>query len=234
MISNSVAFHPKSTSYLTTHPDLATPNAFLRPSTDGGLPNVIIADFGYSLHEIERNPNTVQRANPHEYVLDNHGTNNYAPEYARIQRTSGGALKTIGEKADVWAIGSILFKLMSNVHPDDPMRDVEDGEGTLDNCFVAARDHGRMGQPGDDLPFGGYYPPILRYSIELQTLMAKCLNWEPDHRPSLRELKIAIDGYLGSHPNVRNDTSIELLKMSAPEDGLKIGDPFAAKRRKVD
>lgn len=160
-----------------THLDLSAANLFLQPSEDAAaLLSVLVSDFGFSFFDIDHKDTATNHANPYDYTTDNSGTMNYAPEHTNVRYRPDGTAMEIGEKTDVWAIGSLSFKIVSNTHPREPRCDYRDPRNphVIYNVPVTARNYGRF-KPGDTLRFT-QYPAMRRYSITLITIMAMCLN----------------------------------------------------------
>ncbi|KAF1849244.1 kinase-like protein [Cucurbitaria berberidis CBS 394.84] len=214
-----------------THLDIKMDNVFVEPPTGDGFPNTVLSDFGLSFYPLEHSDATTLD-NPQEYVFEKQGTN-YAPEHQFLHGAPGN-WTILGEKTDVWSIGSLIWKFLANTYiADGPRREIISDRGTVVNEWCAGlQDPGQMGAPGATPPFTGlFYPAFRMYSEELRNLVARCLNWEPQHRPTLREIRRAIDEFLENNPAVRDDRDTGPLSMAALDDGLKINDVFQSKRR---
>jgi serine/threonine protein kinase len=141
-----------------------------------------------------------------------------APEYIRLN-----------EKTDIWAIGAAIWYLIANRILTGPHQEVHFPEDMPQNLAISAENRGRLDVPSAK-PFDGY-PAMEKYSDELKTLVARCLNWEQDDRPDSATLRTEIDNLLRDHAEVRKGTDHGPLRMANVEDGLGIGDVSARKRR---
>jgi serine/threonine protein kinase len=215
-----------------THLDIGLRNLFLEPDPEGGPPNVVLSDYGISIYDLDHDPNTALHANPDEYVINTVNLK-FPPEFQKVRRAPDGTAVQIGEKSDVWEIGSLMWKLLSNLNQDEPRRDLQKEDGTWRSPYLGAIDNGIMGEPDTDPPFGHTFPAFKRYSLGILTLMAKCLNWEPINRPSFVELRQEIRQFLDAHPDVRDNTSFDGFKMTELEHGLRLNDAFSEVRRKA-
>jgi len=187
-----------------------------------------------SFYDIPHATATTRRANPVEYIIDSPNPK-YPPEVQIVRRGADGTPTPIGEKSDVWSIGSMIWALLQNLHHDMPRRDLVDEEtGHAANVYLGVQDYGRMGDPDSEPPSSLFYPAFDRYSTDIKRLMAKCLNWNPEHRPTLMELRADIRAFLRANPDVRDDVGFEHLVMPTLDEGLRIGDSFVGKRRRVE
>ncbi|CAO2652088.1 Nn.00g003710.m01.CDS01 [Neocucurbitaria sp. VM-36] len=214
-----------------THLDIGLRNVFLDPSIGNNFPNAVLSDFGLSFYSLELS-NPTFADNPHEYIFDQLGPN-YAPEHQFLRGTPGNWTR-LGEKTDVWSIGALIWMLLANTYVNGgPHREVWTERGSILNEKCAgSQNFGRMGSPGGDPPFTGlFYPAFKRYSDALKSLVARCLNWEPLHRPGLEDIRREIDHFLENNPVIRDDRNAGPLLINALEDGLRINDVFQAKRR---
>lgn len=214
-----------------THLDISLGNVFLEPPIGDNFPEAVLSDVGLSFYSLEQS-NPASSDNPHEYIFDQRGAK-YAPEHQFLRGTPGHWTQ-LGEKTDVWSIGSLMCTFIANTHlKDGPRREILTDRGTILNEWCAgSQDFGRMDGPGANPPFSGvFYPAFKKYSDGLRTLIARCLNWEPQHRPSLRNLRREIDEFLENNPVIRDDRDTGPLLIAALEEGLKINDTFQVKRR---
>lgn len=122
--------------------------------------------------------------------------------------------------------------MIANRSVAGPQRELHYSEDMPQNVNIGEADHGRLDEPGAK-PFEGLgFPALSKYSEELRSLVARCMNWEQEHRPDLATLRAEINAYLASHPKVKDSRDFGPLRMSNLEQGLGIGDKFVRKRRK--
>jgi hypothetical protein len=140
-------------------------------------------------------------------------------------------LTTLNEKTDIWSIGASIWYLIANRSVAGPQRELHYSEEMPQNVNIGEADHGRLDEPGVKQFEGFGFPALSKYSEELGSLVAHCLNWGQKHRPDLATLRAEIDEYLVSHPIVRDGRDFGPLRMPNVEHGLGIGDTFARKRR---
>jgi hypothetical protein len=138
----------------------------------------------------------------------------------------------LNEKTDIWSIGALIWYLITNRSVTGPQRELHFPEDMPQNVNVGEVDHGRLDEPGAR-PFEGLgFPALSKYSQELESLVTRRLSWEQEHRPDLITLRAGTDVYLVSHPTVRDGRDFGPLRMPNLEDGLRVGELFARKRRK--
>ena len=122
--------------------------------------------------------------------------------------------------------------MIANRSVAGPQRELHYSEDMPQNVNIGEADHGRLDETGAK-PFEGLgFPALSKYSEDLRSLVARCVNWEQEHRPDLATLRAEINAYLVSHPTVRDSRDFGPLRMSNLEQVLGIGDTFARKRRK--
>ncbi|KAI4618833.1 hypothetical protein J4E83_005783 [Alternaria metachromatica] len=214
-----------------THLDISLSNIFLEPAADDAYPNCVLSDFGMAMYDLEQSDPAVRPSdNPQEYVLG-HTSFKYPPEQ-QLARGTPPDLTPLNEKTDVWSIGAAVWYMIANRSVAGPQRELHYSEDMPQNVNIGEADHGRLDEPGAK-PFEGLgFPALSKYSEELRSLIARCMNWEQEHRPDLATLRAKINAYLASHPKVRDSRDFGPLRMSNLERGLGIGDTFARKRRK--
>jgi serine/threonine protein kinase len=212
------------------HLDISLANVFLEPPVEDEYPNCVLSDFGMAMYEMQqRDPESEPADNPQEYVLG-HTSFKYPPEQ-QIVRGTYPDLTPLNEETDIWAIGAAIWYLIANRVVIGPHRELHFPDDMPRNVNVAEEDTGRLDALGAT-PFSGVeFPALEKHSPELKALVARCLNWEQEHRPSLNVLRAEINTFLGNHPEVRDSRNYEPLRMPILEDGLKVGDTFVRKRR---
>jgi hypothetical protein len=94
---------------------------------------------------------------------------------------------------------------------------------------ISAENRARLDLSGAQ-PFAGY-AALAKYSDQLKGLVARCLNWEQEHRPDLATLRREIDAFLRDHEEVRDATDQGPMQMVNVEEGLGVGEVFVRKRR---
>ncbi|KAI4669021.1 uncharacterized protein J4E79_001063 [Alternaria viburni] len=214
-----------------THLDISLSNIFLEPAADDAYPNCVLSDFGMAMYDLEQSDPAVRPSdNPQEYVLG-HTSCKYPPEQ-QLARGTPPDLTPLNEKSDVWSIGAAVWYMIANRSVAGPQRELHYSEDMPQNVNIGEADHGRLDEPGAK-PFEGLgFPALSKYSEELRSLVARCMNWEQEHRPDLATLRAKINAYLASHPKVKDSRDFGPLRMSNLEQGLEIGDTFVRKRRK--
>ncbi|KAI4672281.1 uncharacterized protein J4E78_000781 [Alternaria triticimaculans] len=214
-----------------THLDISLSNIFLEPAADDAYPNCVLSDFGMAMYDLEQSDPAVRPSdNPQEYVLG-HTSCKYPPEQ-QLARGTPPDLTPLNEKSDVWSIGAAVWYMIANRSVAGPQRELHYSEDMPQNVNIGEADHGRLDEPGAK-PFEGLgFPALSKYSEELRSLVARCMNWEQEHRPDLATLRAKINAYLASHPKVKDSRDFGPLRMSNLEQGLGIGDTFVRKRRK--
>ncbi|KAL6711470.1 hypothetical protein ACN47E_004404 [Coniothyrium glycines] len=217
-----------------THCDISLANILLVPDERPTVyPKVVLADFGMSFYELEGNQGTTQQGNPIEYVLDRQ-LENYAPEHQRINQNNP---RVIDEKSDVWKIGSVLFHLIENGYEDvskGPTRAMP-GDVYGSTFEYVAGVHNDMGTMNivlredlDDIWPAHKYPSFHLYDTPLLALTARCLNWDPDDRPTLLEMRNTIEELFEIQPELRDN--VEFGPLSFEEDPFQIGKPAPSRR----
>jgi serine/threonine-protein kinase len=152
------------------HRDLKPSNLFLARQPDG-TSIVKVLDFGIS------------KLSPANGAVDGHKTATaailgspyyMAPEQARSARS-------VDARADIWAVGVILYRLLTGVQPLE-------GETLTELLLAIVQDEPRpMRELRPDLPEG------------LDAVVARCLRKKPDERyPNVAELAAALQPYGGA------------------------------------
>jgi hypothetical protein len=115
--------------------------------------------------------------------------------------------------------------------PDDSDYDAdEDPEDGFIN-IAQAQDPGRLQGPGvAEVWPATTYPTIAQYSPELQLLAKRCLEWDPRHRPTLREAYVEVETHLTQNPAMLGNGDMGPLTFS--ERSFLIGMPFPTRRRR--
>lgn len=165
------------------HRDLKPANILLELPTSNrsdGVPQPRVTDFGLAipLSDISEEPSNVGRAGTLAFM---------APEI-RLDR----AFPTVS--SDIYAMGVILFQLLTGKLPD--AADQVDGDGTV-QC---ARDRlSRRSHPQHSAlaELRSRRPDIGR---DLEAIVAKCLDFQPEHRyGSASDLAADLGRYLNGH-----------------------------------
>ncbi|KAL6157809.1 hypothetical protein ACJQWK_07851 [Exserohilum turcicum] len=217
-----------------THCDIKPDNIFIQPPEKyGEFPTFVLSDYGigFFVHE-RRDADGIApglRAppdNPDEYVFqDSQFDGRYAPEtFEKVQKINP---RPLGERTDVWQIGAVFFWLLTNGLGGS----VDGPKCAYGNWLVYisdAFDIGRVGKDdGTDIFYEKNCATLLRYSPALRNLCARCLNWNPDDRPSLAKIRQEIREHLDAHPEVRDDRDMGILDVRR-DDVFAIGAPFPA------
>lgn len=155
------------------HRDLKIENVLL---TNENPPRFKLCDFGSAFalctSQPARTASEIQRL---EQELNTHTTMQYrAPEMIDL-----GSQQPISEKADIWALGVLLYKL----------------------CYYTTPFEGPGAGPAAILRGRYDYPPKPMYSAELKTLVSSMLQVEPAARPNIDQVLAKVQGLLGQEPN---------------------------------
>ncbi|KAF1836253.1 kinase-like protein [Decorospora gaudefroyi] len=178
------------------HNDLHVGNVMLGRDPDNPeWPHIVLVDFGrtfYDLHP-DRTPAThsiEETDNPLIYRIPR-DDGRYPPE----TQFSHQHFTPITSWADVWSIGAIMFAIISHHYPAGGplLENVPEGIYQLFNSGPFDRD--RQLLKGQDYPVAceryGAYP-----GSTLFDWVRRCLEYDPQERPTLDELKVHIDGIL--------------------------------------
>ncbi|CBX97071.1 hypothetical protein LEMA_P102020.1 [Plenodomus lingam JN3] len=122
----------------------------------------------------------------------------YPPElFHTFYTKSGDAARPLGSATDIWALGQVMWCLLTNLeHGGDfrPRWENEGGGSAEGISRVFINDGEKYGREdleervfGEDTVAGGY-------SAVLKGVVRDCLNWDPWDRPGLEELKRRIEG----------------------------------------
>lgn len=174
------------------HRDLKVENILLSPpprSNPGVGPTYKLCDFGSSKALTSRTPaQTLDEVKLVEADLNKHTTLQYrAPEMVDVYQR-----RVIDEKADIWAMGVLLYKLCYYTTPFE-----ENGGGPL--AILNARYR---------------FPHMPPYSQRLKDLIASMLQEQSSNRPSIDEILLRVHRMLGTQP-----PSSVLDKISAMKSG---------------
>ncbi|MCO5589737.1 hypothetical protein L7F22_043705 [Adiantum nelumboides] len=174
------------------HRDLKVENILLSPpprSNPGVGPTYKLCDFGSSKALTSRTPaQTLDEVKLVEADLNKHTTLQYrAPEMVDVYQR-----RVIDEKADIWAMGVLLYKLCYYTTPFE-----ENGGGPL--AILNARYR---------------FPHMPPYSQRLKDLIASMLQEQSTSRPSIDEILLRVHRMLGTQP-----PSSVLNKISAIKSG---------------
>ncbi|EUC51132.1 hypothetical protein COCMIDRAFT_21516 [Bipolaris oryzae ATCC 44560] len=205
-----------------THRDIKPDNIFIAPSNQPGeFPTFVLGDLGLAFFPHRRDEDDdiprLSRAppdNPNQYTWS-HDTfdHRYAPEvYGQTQDTKPNE---IGEKTDVWQIGAVLFWLLANGF-ENSARGPQAVEWGYPQFISRPERFPRMerysGPDGLDNRFDlELFPTLLRYAPKLRNLCAKCVNWDPDHRPTLQDISWELDEILEADLDMSVNRSYGLL-----------------------
>ncbi|PWN36353.1 kinase-like protein, partial [Meira miltonrushii] len=160
------------------HRDLKVENILLSPpprSNPGVGPTYKLCDFGSSKALTSRTPaQTLDEVKLVEADLNKHTTLQYrAPEMVDVYQR-----RVIDEKADIWAMGVLLYKLCYYTTPFE-----ENGGGPL--AILNARYR---------------FPHMPPYSQRLKDLIASMLQEQSSSRPSIDEILLRVHRMLGTQP----------------------------------
>lgn len=160
------------------HRDLKVENILLAPpprANPGAGPTYKLCDFGSSKPLLSRKPaQTLDEVKAVEADLNKHTTLQYrAPEMVDVYQR-----RMIDEKADIWAMGVLLYKLCYYTTPFE-----ENGGGPL--AILNARYR---------------FPNMPPYSQRLKDLIASMLQEQSNSRPSIDEVLLRVHRMLGTQP----------------------------------
>jgi hypothetical protein len=133
----------------------------------------------------------------------------YAPEHYVVVQIHHP--RPLGEKSDVWQIGAVMYWLLASGFEKShlgPQR-IHNGE-TEWICQPTAL--GPMDGPNADLELDDVlYPTLRRYARELKLICANAVTWDPDHRPTLLQMRTRIQAYLDTRPAMRDKAADRYL-----------------------
>lgn len=160
------------------HRDLKVENILLAPpprSNPSAGPTYKLCDFGSSIPILSRRaPKSLEEVKKLEADLNKHTTLQYrAPEMVDVYQR-----RVIDEKADVWAMGVLLYKLCYYTTPFE-----ENGGGPL--AILNARYR---------------FPQMPAYSQRLKDLIASMLQEQSTSRPTIDQVILGIHRILGTTP----------------------------------
>jgi AP2-associated kinase len=160
------------------HRDLKVENILLAPpprSNPSAGPTYKLCDFGSSIPILSRRaPKSMEEVKKLEADLNMHTTLQYrAPEMVDVYQR-----RVIDEKADVWAMGVLLYKLCYYTTPFE-----ENGGGPLAILNVRYR-----------------FPQSPVYSQRLKDLIASMLQEHSTSRPTIDQVMIGVHSILGTKP----------------------------------
>ncbi|SNX87187.1 related to ARK1 - Actin Regulating Kinase [Melanopsichium pennsylvanicum] len=170
------------------HRDLKVENILMAPSTDPGTisgsrstssnlkATFKLCDFGSAAPVLSRKPaKSMDEVKRVEADLNKHTTLQYrAPEMVDVYQR-----RVIDEKADIWALGVLLYKLCYYTTPFE-----ENGGGPLAILNVQYR-----------------IPPQPVYSDRLKQLIQSMLKEQSTDRPTIDEVIINVHQILGTRPS---------------------------------
>jgi serine/threonine protein kinase len=218
-----------------THLDIKADNIFMQPSPEpDAFPKFVLSDYGLGFFAHDRNENMDDSSdntaapglrappdNPDEYVFTFSTFDyRYAPEHhEQVQRMHP---RPLGEKTDVWQIGAVFFWLLTNGFG----RSIRGPKALYRGKLVYISndvDIGKVGRTsGTDQFCDDTYPTLIRYNNKLRNLCARCLNWNPDHRPGLAEVRETTRAVLEANPRMRDDRDLAMLNVRR-DDEARIG-----------
>ncbi|EMD58950.1 hypothetical protein COCSADRAFT_31102 [Bipolaris sorokiniana ND90Pr] len=208
-----------------THRDIKPDNIFIKPSFEfEEFPKFVLGDLGLSFFSHDRDEDNGvahgSRAppdNPDQYAWSHEQFDHrYAPEvYEKTQETHP---HPIGEKTDVWQIGAVLFWLLTNGF-EHSSRGPKALLYDIPTYISRAERFPRIERyDGTDMFDDELYPTLLRYAPALRNLYARCVNWDPDHRPGLQDVREDLQLILNADPEMSADRTYGPLLMRMEND----------------
>jgi serine/threonine protein kinase len=199
----------------------------------------VVADFGLAFYSLD-NDDCLISDNPEDYLWQSHETR-YAPvcrlmmlrsqvcELTRIQEHQwqfGPPWAPLGEKTDVWGIGSILWHLLTHRTLDEgPVR--EDRHDQKAYIPISSHKYPENKEPLNDYTTlsGRLFPESSGYSAKLKDLVRACLNWSQEDRPTLQHILDEANHHLherGTKKTLKEWGDFELA-LPMKFDGYQIG-----------
>ncbi|KAH7555581.1 hypothetical protein BM1_07204 [Bipolaris maydis] len=195
-----------------THRDIKPDNIFIETMMDNDeFPRFILGDLGLSFFSHGKDEDNGvphgSRAppdNPDQYTWSHECFDHrYAPEV--YEKTQESNPHPIGEKTDVWQIGAVLFWLLTNGFanssrgPKAPLYDIPTYISQAER-FPRIDRFKQTDRFDDEM-----YPTLLRYAPKFRNLCARCVNWDPDNRPGLMEVREDLRQILDEDPEMSAD-----------------------------
>ncbi|KAH7092330.1 kinase-like domain-containing protein [Paraphoma chrysanthemicola] len=218
-----------------THLDLMLSNILLHVDqtkaadsdhTDGSwtIPPIIpiLMDFGLSFFSPDTGI-TTNLDNPEDYIFNKIATR-YPPEH---QSQQGPNFTPLGEKTDVWGLGSVAWSLLVNqTTRHGPVRDakvtdrviVKDYDGFVPLSYPTQRNRPKNDET-TTLTGEGWFRAPARYSDHLKTLVRQCLNYSPHDRPTLNDIIFEAEMELSSEEAADVLSNLDGLGLRHGQDG---------------
>lgn len=225
-----------------THLDVNFCNVFIRSeAASKGSPQIVLADFGMGFINRDSLPTEevaepLPSENPFErawgMIHENHPIEH--------QFVTGDPPFKLGEKSDVWKLGSMIWEFITcGVDSDKPMRENgpavnDDGEPILGRdgrqlitklSVTSVKMTERLNAEAMFPTPRRFYLSADRYSTQLKDLVRECLHWSPSDRITLRRLDEEIESYINSNPLLMNNAAVLL---DVQNDPFTIGSDAAA------
>ncbi|KAJ6267549.1 kinase-like domain-containing protein [Bipolaris maydis] len=229
-----------------THCDIKLNNIFVKPPefrpAEGqpeDYPTLVIGDFGRSFTNMDPSHSLTGDNLPDGPIsISRNRDNPHAYEQQNVIYDENGTPIPLSEWTDVWQIGHMGYNLIMNGTEDQhgPLRLVprdedDDGDDDDDNdknigYFADKRNPGPTNtdtsQPFDD---ARQFPTCVNYSAGLNNLIANCLNWDPQQRPTLLDIYRRATELLSNCPDTVESRRVEPFVIHR-EDHYKQGAKF--------
>ncbi|KAH9866329.1 hypothetical protein J1614_008896 [Plenodomus biglobosus] len=204
------------------------------------VPLPVLADFDWCFFDLASSDDKY-RDNPFHYCIGEHpgqgswGAGRYAPEFwFRYGRYNPRGHEPMSERTDVWQLGSMMFNLLLNLPRGHdfggPILHFRDSNTGLWQESLLIGNERYSGTALDEHLFSGAapYEASNRYSPDLKQLIRDCLEYDPNARPSMRELKEVTSQFAGKDPPLSSQAVGELVvRVKHWSDEFEMGETFA-------